>query len=147
MTAKSTLSRSGVLAGAAALAAGLAVSFAAVPSGAQTYAADDAATGVGGITVYAGPRYQRQPTTGAWVETDRVSLVVPIGDLDLSTRRGARMAVRRIEAAAREACDEVQARYPKDVESEHGCYRPAVRSALAQAQEVAGYPILAWGYR
>jgi UrcA family protein len=146
MFAKSSLTRSGLFTGAAALAAGIAMSFAAAPASAQTHASDDTASGVAGVTVYAGPRYQRQPTTGAWVEPDTVSLVVPIDDLDLSTRWGARQAVRRIEAAAREACDEVQTRYPQDVESEHGCYGPAVRNAIAQAQEIAGYPILAWGY-
>ena len=136
----------GLFAGAAALAAGAAMSLAPLTAQAQTYGPDDSASSVGGVTVYAGPRYARQPTTGAWERTDNVSLRVALGDLDLSTHWGAREAARRIRAAAREACYEVQERYPEDVETQHGCYAPAVRNAMAQVEEGVGYPILAWGY-
>jgi UrcA family protein len=146
MISRSPIIPRGLLAGAVALAAGISVSIAAAPALAQPYAPHEVSTGVGGVTVYAWPRYERQPTTGAWVEPDSVSLVVPLGDLDLSTGWGAHQAVLRIEAAARDACDAAETLYPKDVESEHGCYVPAVRRALAQAQAIAGYPILAWGY-
>ena len=146
MIAKSRLVPAGLAAASAALAMGLALAAGPGPASAHPYAADDTAAGVGGVTVYAGPRYQRQPTTGALIETDTVSLRVSLADLDLSTRGGAREAARRIRAAAREACSEVEERYPKDVESEHGCYGPAVRNAMAEVQDQVGYPILAWGY-
>ncbi|HVN01440.1 MAG TPA: UrcA family protein [Caulobacteraceae bacterium] len=108
----------------------------------QTVAPD-----VGGLTVYAPNRYVRQPTTGAIVRLDTVSTRVPVGDLDLSTRRGAFLAKARIEHAARRVCEEVQEAYPGGTDPEGGCYARAVREGLAQAQEIAGYPILAWGYR
>ncbi len=146
MTANRALIRPSLFAGAAALAAGMALSLSAAPARAQPYASDEGAGSVAGVTVYAGPRYQRQPTTGARVESDTVSLSVSLADLDLSTRWGAREAAHRIRAAAREACTEVEERYPKDVEGEHGCYAPAVRNAMAEVQDQVGYPILAWGY-
>lgn len=146
MTANRALIRPSLVAGAAALAAGVALSLSAAPTRAQTYASDDTAGSVAGVTVYAGPRHVRQPTTGALVEPDTVSLVVRLDDLDLSTRWGAREAAHRIRSAAREACNEVEERYPKDAEGEHGCYGPAVRNAMADVQDQVGYPILAWGY-
>ena len=88
----------------------------------------------------------RQPTTGAIVQLDSVSLEVPLGDLDLSTPDGAYLAKLRIEAGAREACYQVEARYPNDGETPGGCYSNAVRQGVAQAQRIAGYPIVAWGY-
>jgi UrcA family protein len=123
----------------------------AAPADAQlspTGAGDKSAYGVGDITVYAHHRYATQPTTGERVRMDSISMTVPLDDLDLATRRGARIAKARIERAARDVCDEVQLNYPKDVEPAVGsCYTHAVRDAVAQAQDVAGYPILAWGYR
>jgi UrcA family protein len=89
----------------------------------------------------------RQPVTGARVELDQVSFIVPIGDLDLSTRHGAREAKARIEAAARDACDRAQELYPYDEEVPGGCVSQAVRDGLQQAEDAAGYPIVAWGYR
>jgi UrcA family protein len=99
------------------------------------------------VTIYAPPPYVRQPTTRAMVRLDSVSLAVPLGDLDLSTPLGAYVAKARIQAAAREACDQAEDRYPTDVSLPDGCYMRAVRQGLAQAQRIAGYPILAWGYR
>jgi UrcA family protein len=75
-------------------------------------------------------------------------MTVPLDDLDLATRRGAHIAKARIERAARDVCNAMDDNYPKDVEPKVGsCYSRAVRDGLAQAQEMAGYPILAWGYR
>ncbi|HUZ12091.1 MAG TPA: UrcA family protein [Caulobacteraceae bacterium] len=99
-----------------------------------------------GVTVQAPRRYARQPTTGAWVRLDSVSRVVPLGDLDLATRYGAHAARYRIERAARRVCAETRRLYPFDVSTNRGCYQSAVQNGLAQAQDVAGYPILAWGY-
>jgi len=110
------------------------------------YDREDAA-GVGGVTVYAPHRYARQPTTGAWVRTDSISRVVSLDDLDLSTRYGARMAKARISRAARVVCQDVQNAYPNDVDPQTSCFTTALRDGLAQAQDIAGYPIVAWGYR
>ena len=101
----------------------------------------------GGVTVYAPRRYARQPTTGAIVRLNSVSTVVQLGDLDLSTRYGARVAKARIVYAAREVCDRADRAFPGSSEIPGGCYANAVRDGLAQAQAVAGYPIVAWGYR
>jgi UrcA family protein len=102
---------------------------------------------VEGVTVYAPHRYVRQPTTGARVRLDTISMRVPLGDLDLSTPGGAREAKARIVEAAKDVCDEVQQVYSNGVEIPGGCYANAVREALAQTQRLAGYPIVAWGYR
>ena len=102
---------------------------------------------VEGVTVYAPDRYARQPTTGARVRMDRISMTVPLGDLDLSTHYGARLAKARIVQAARQVCQDVDDAYPGDSEPPGGCYARAVHDALAQAQDEAGYPIVAWGYR
>jgi UrcA family protein len=102
---------------------------------------------VGGVTVYAPYRYARQPTTGARVRMDTVSMVVPIDDLDLNTSVGARIAKARISEAAKEVCDETERAYPGGSPPPGGCYATAVRDALRDAQAQAGYPIVAWGYR
>jgi len=135
-------------AGAGLALAGACACLFALPASAQPgpYDRDDAA-GVGGVTVYGPHRYARQPTTGAWVRMDSISRVVELSDLDLSTHDGARIAKARIARAARAVCQDVQDAYPNDVDPETGCYATAVRDGLAQAQDIAGYPILAWGYR
>ena len=112
------------------------------PYEAQTYDTD-----VGGVTVYAPRRYARQPTTGALVRLRSVSTTVQLGDLDLSTRYGARVAKARIVRAARDVCDAADNAYPGSSEVPGGCYATAVRNGLQQAQAMAGYPIVAWGYR
>ena len=103
--------------------------------------------GAEGLTVYAPHQYVRQPTTGARVRLQTVSMTVPIDDLDLSTHVGAAIAKARIVQAAKEVCDEAQRIYPNGGEPPGGCYNIAVRDALRQAQDMAGYPIVAWGYR
>jgi UrcA family protein len=100
-----------------------------------------------GVTVYSPDRYIRQPTTGEIVRMDRVSMTVPLGDLDLSTPYGARVAKARIVQAARQVCEDVDDAYPGSSDPPGGCYTMAVRAALSQAQAQAGYPIVAWGYR
>lgn len=98
------------------------------------------------ITVYGPHRYVTQPTTGARVRMDGVSTVVPLGDLDLSTPYGARIAKVRIVQAARDVCEEAEYVYPKDGDPPGGCYSNAVRQGMRAAQDMAGYPIVAWGY-
>ncbi len=135
----------------ARLSAGLALasaSLAVVVSAARAepYARYGGAT-VGDVTVYAPYRYTHQPTTGREVRMNQVSMVVPLGDLDLSTRGGARIAKARIVEAAREVCQRVDDLYEGSTEPPGGCYSMAVHDALRQAQDQAGYPIVAWGYR
>jgi UrcA family protein len=108
---------------------------------------DDESAGVGGVTIYGPHLYARQPTTGAWVRMDSVSMTVRLADLNLATREGARTAKARIQRAARRVCAEAEYAYPKDVSPPRGCYQDAVAQGLAQAEDIAGYPIVAWGYR
>ena len=118
----------------------------ALPAGAQSWSTDTGGD-VSGVTVYAPHHYARQPLTGATVQLDQVSMAVPIDDLDLTRPGDAREARRRIEAAAREVCDRARDAYPVDTEVNGGCEAVAMRHALAQAEDAAGYPIVAWGYR
>jgi UrcA family protein len=104
----------------------------------------DEGANVTGVTVFAPEA--TDPTTGARVRPDSVSVAVSLSDLDLTTTDGAREAKRRIEHAAKDVCDRVSTEYPNDVQMQNGCYGPAVRHALRQAELEAGYPIVAWGY-
>ena len=133
-----------VVAGLALAGASLALT--AISAQAQPYSRYGGTT-TDSVTVYGVDRYVTQPTTGARVRMDRVSLVVPLGDLDLSTPYGAHIAKARISQAARDVCDAAETLYPKDGDAPGGCYANAVRQGLRQAQDVAGYPIVAWGYR
>jgi len=63
---------------------------------------------VGDVTVYAPHRYVRQPTTGREVLMNQVSVTVPIDDLDVSTRAGARIAKARIVEAAKDVCQRAE---------------------------------------
>ena len=133
-----------VVAGLALAGASLALT--AISAQAQPYSRYGGTT-ADSITVYGADLYVTQPTTGARVRLDRVSMVVPLGDLDLSTRYGAHLAKARISQAARDVCDAAETAYPKGGDPPGGCYASAVRQGLRQAQDVAGYPIVAWGYR
>ena len=46
-----------------------------------------------------------------------------------------------------DVCQAVDDANPGDSEPPGGCYAMAVHQALRQAQDQAGYPIVAWGYR
>ena len=127
--------------------AGASLALAATAAKAEPYYGGTTVDDVEGVTVYAPDRYARQPTTGARVRMDRVSTTVPLGDLDLSNPYDARIAKARIVEAAKDVCDEAGDIYPNGGEPPGGCYATAVRDALAQAQDMAGYPIVAWGYR
>ena len=132
---------------AAAALAGASLGLVALSAHADPYPAYDRDGSVEGVTVYAPRHYATQPTTGRTVRMDQVSMTVPLGDLDLSTHEGARIAKARIVQAAKDVCQEVDDAYPGDSEPRGGCYARAVREALAHAQDEAGYPIVAWGYR
>jgi len=132
------------------LVAGASLTLVALSARADPYRSYDepgATAEVDGVTVYVPQRYARQPTTGRRVRMDTISMVVPLGDLDLSTRFGAHLAKARIDRAAREVCNEFDNAYTGDSDPPGGCYAIAVSDALRQAQEQAGYPIVAWGYR
>jgi len=133
---------------AAAALAGASLGLVALSAHADAYSSHESSTGsVEGVTVYAPRHFATQPTTGRTVRMDQVSMTVPLGDLDLSTQDGARIAKARIVQAAKDVCQEVDDAYPGDSEPRGGCYARALHEALAQAQDQAGYPIVAWGYR
>lgn len=101
-----------------------------------------------GITVYA-PRYHnrnRSATTGAPIETVRESRVVYARDLDLSTYWGSRALRRRIEHAARDACGDLDARYPITDDSPRDCYDGAVHGAMRQVEYRLGFTPPTWWY-
>jgi UrcA family protein len=99
-----------------------------------------------GITVYAPRHYNRSTTTGAPIETVRESRVVYARDLNLSTYWGARTLRRRIEHAARDACDDLDARYPITEDSPRDCYDGAVRGAMRQVEYRLGFTPPTWWY-
>ena len=101
----------------------------------------DDASSVGSITVYA--PYSRNAPYGV----DRVSLAVDLSDLDLSTRDGAHEARARIERAAFAVCTRAEFVYSNDEEPAGGCRYQAERAAFREAQDAAGYPIMAWRQR
>ncbi|HXV00948.1 MAG TPA: UrcA family protein [Caulobacteraceae bacterium] len=131
------------LIGAAALAALIAGG-----ATAQTYyqpsAYDQPAYTTGDITVYA-PRYQPRTNEGAPTYRVRASRLAHMGDLDLSTYWGAREARARIERAAREACDQVDPRFPMiNDPSGPDCMGGAVRHAMYEAEYSLGFTPPTW---
>ena len=102
-----------------------------------------------GITVYAPRRYHnrnRSATTGAPIEAVRESRVVYARDLDLSTDWGARALRRRIEHAARDACGDLDARYPITDDAPRDCYDGAVHGAMRQVEYRLGFTPPSWFY-
>jgi UrcA family protein len=135
---------------AAALAlAGASLALIAASASAEPYSpyGGETTASVEGVTVYAPQRYATQPTTGRRVRMEQVSMTVPLDDLDLSTSYGARVGKARIVQAAKDVCQQVDDSYPGSSEPPGGCYARAVHDAMRQAQDMAGYPIVAWGYR
>lgn len=133
--------------GAAALAAGaLAASGAAnaQPRGYYEYRADYVTTPEG-VTVYA-PRRHERSAIGAPIEVVRASRVVYARDLNLSRPWGARVLRGRIERAAREACDELDWRFPITDDAPGDCYDGAVRGAMRQVAYRLGYSPPGWWY-
>jgi UrcA family protein len=119
------------------------------PYDANAYGADTSyTTTTEGITVYAPRHYyrNRSATTGAPIETVRESRVVYARDLDLSTYWGARTLRRRIEHAARDACGDLDARYPITEDSPRDCYDGAVHGAMRQVEYRLGFTPPTWWY-
>jgi len=105
------------------------------PPSASDYGYDTAAE-VGGVVVTPDYRYGR---TENGIPTQRVyaSRVVPIDDLDLSTRWGVHVLHSRVARAATDACDQLdnmwtQGLYPVDG-SDGDCRARAIRHAMADA--------------
>ncbi len=131
------------LAAIALAASGMALT--AVGAKAQPYDAHDTDYGdspatVGELTVTAPEKVGRSPI-GAPIERVSTSRVVEYRDLDLDTAWGARALRARIRYAAREACDELDARFPITVDDAGACYRDAVHIGLVRASYVTGYDV------
>ena len=92
-----------------------------------------------GITVYAPRRHYGRSAIGAPIDAVRESRVVYARDLDLSTDWGARTLRRRIEHAAHDACDDLDARYPITVDAPEDCVKGAVRGAMRQVEYRVGF--------
>jgi UrcA family protein len=152
-----TIRRAGLV--STGLAAALALSFAPPGARAQPYydnAYDEAPPPVAydegpppsvGELVIIAPRYheERSPI-GAPIETVREQRVVYTDDLDLSTRWGAHALKRRIERAARDACADLDFRYPIGDPSTGECVATATRHAMRRAEYVLGYTPPDWEY-
>lgn len=126
--------------------AAAAVALVALPAAAQSdrdyddgYDQDGAYT-TDEMTVYA-PRTLGRSAIGAPIRRVSTSRVVEMGDLDLSTSWGARELRHRIEMAARDACDDLDARYPITDESSPDCYATAVHNGEAEAEDLTGYMV------
>jgi UrcA family protein len=115
--------------------AGASLALVALSARADPYSpySDTTVGSVEGVTIYAPDRYVRQPTTGARVRMEQVSMIVPLGDLDLSSRYGARVAKARISQAAKDVCQAADDAYPGSSEPPGGCYAMAVREGLRRA--------------
>jgi UrcA family protein len=102
---------------------------------AQNYGQDTSAE-VGGIVVT--PSYRPDQTFDG-MPTQRVyaSRVVPIDDLDLSTRWGVHELHSRVVRAATDACNQLDAQWPQGLypidSSDGGCKARAIRHAMADA--------------
>ena len=115
---------------------------------AQTYGYYDSpeyVTTTEGVTVYA-PRNYGRSAIGAPIEAVRESRVVYARDLDLSTYWGARTLRHRIESAARDACDDLDARYPITVDNPRDCVDGAVNGAMRQVEYRLGFTPPTWWY-
>ena len=66
--------------------------------------------------------------------------------LDLSTGWGSRTLRRRIEHAARDACDDLDARYPITEDSPRDCVDGAVNGAMRQVVYRVGFTPPGWWY-
>jgi UrcA family protein len=126
------------MAGVALGALGLAL--VALPVAAQSYYDNDPGYTSDDLTVTA-PRTLGRSAIGAPIRNVSESRIVQTSDLDLGTSWGARELRRRIESAARSACDDLDARYPITSEDSPDCYRTAVRDAMMQAEDLTGYDI------
>jgi UrcA family protein len=129
------------------LAVGLLASAAPAIALAQGYDSDaDYAAGphayghdTSGVTVYAPRQVGREAATGAPIEWVSASRLVDYRDLDLGSGWGRHALRRRIEDAARSACDELDTRYSDTTEDSPPCVRTAVRNAMYEVRESNGW--------
>jgi UrcA family protein len=125
--------RLALCAAAAAAAAGLTLAAPGAPAQAQAYDQYDPGPG-GDVTVYALPRAERDPATGAPYERVEASRVVSYADLDLNARWGVRELRARVVRAARDACDELDdSAITINAPDDPPCVATAVRRAMYQA--------------
>jgi UrcA family protein len=125
----------------AAAAAGLALAAPGLPAQAQAYDQYDPGPSAqydpgpnGDVTVYALPRAERDPATGAPYERVQASRVVSYADLDLNARWGVRELKARVVRAARDACDELDNdAIAINAPDDPPCVATAVRRAMYQA--------------
>jgi len=138
---RAILAMGGIGAAAAGAAAALAVT--AVPAAAQNTYYDPYYPGyttTEEMTVYA-PRVVGRSRIGAPIREVSTSRVVRISDLDLGTDWGVRELRYRVQRAARDACEELDARFPITAEDSPDCYSTAVRNGMAEAQYMTGYAV------
>ena len=126
--------------GCVGLAAAASVAVAAVPAPAS--AQGDYAQGgydegyqgpsdeVGSVTVHAAPRFGRDAATGAPYELVSASRVVDYSDLDPYSAYGAHVLRIRIQRAAEDACNQIDAEYPNTTDDQPPCVRTAVQRAM-----------------
>lgn len=122
----------GLAAGAAAVLALSAIS----PVAAQPVSDgfDDGDATMGGVTVIAPRRAERDGATGAPIEFVLATRIVRYDDLDLSREWGMHALRVRVERAAEAACDELDARYPITASDSPPCVRVAVRQAMYRVE-------------
>jgi UrcA family protein len=136
-----TLPMIGMAIGAVGLGAFAALAASPVSAQPSGYYDDDAT--VSGLTVTAPPQ-GRSSTTGAPIRLVSTSRVVRADDLDLSNYDDAMVLRHRIQRAAREACDDLDARYPITDESSPPCYENAVNRAMLDAEDAVGFEPAGW---
>ena len=136
MTRDSMLKSSFALTALAAAALGIS-SLGATPAKAQGYSYSST---VGEVVVHP-HTLGRDPATGAPIDTVTASRYVNIGDLDLDSPWGQRVAYHRIQRAATDACDYLDAHFVTLDSGSPDCYRQAVSDGLDQVEDVVGHPI------
>jgi UrcA family protein len=113
---------------------------AALPAKAQPYDPYDTGYASGEIVVQP-PRTLGRSAIGAPIRLVTAQRVVRFDDLDLASYDGRQALRHRIQRAARDACDYLDARYPITDENSPDCYSTAVRDAMMQAEDLTGYAV------
>ena len=90
------------------------------------------------------PGSARDPFTGAEIDAVRTTRVVYTRDLDLNARWGQHALKRRLQRAANDACDYLDARYVTIDSGSADCARDAVRDGMRQAEAMVGHPLYVW---
>ena len=89
-------------------------------------------TRMGEVIVRAPRRAERDPATGATIDTVTATREVRYDDLDLNSRWGAHVLRVRIDRAAQDACEELEQRYTIVRPDDSTCVRRAVQEAVYQ---------------